>query len=170
MDVLDAIKERRSIRRFKSVDMEWDKLDKILEAAKWAPSAGNLQARDIIVVRNKETREEIAKAALSQDFIADAPVVLVVCANRGKSGSRYGYRGEQLYCIQDATASIQNILLSAFSLGLGSCWVGAFDDNRLREILHIPHGVDPIAIIPIGHPDEIPSAPPRRLDMHEEVW
>ncbi|HIE33591.1 MAG TPA: nitroreductase family protein [Candidatus Altiarchaeales archaeon] len=170
MDVLDAIKERRSIRRFESIDVEQDKLDKILEAAKWAPSAGNLQARDIIVVRDKDTREKIAKAALSQGFIADAPVVLVVCANRKMSGSRYGLRGERLYCVQDATAAIQNILLSTFSLGLGSCWVGAFDDNRIREILNMPSEVDPVAIIPIGYPDETPLAPPRRSDVHEERW
>ncbi len=170
MDVFDAIRDRRSVRCFSSRDVGGDKVDRILEAAKWAPSAGNLQARDFILVRDSGTKAEIARAALNQGFISEAPVVFVVCANRGRSGGRYGFRGESLYCILDAAASVQNMLLMAHSLGLGACWVGAFDVGMVREILEIPGGVDPVAIVPIGYPGEIPKAPLRRLDFHEGRW
>jgi len=170
MDVFECIKNRRSIRRFSPDEIEEEKLDKILDAARWAPSAGNLQARDIIVVRNPEIKKKLMMAALGQDFILEAPVVLVVCANKSKSAFRYGIRGEKLYCIQDATASIQNILLAAHALGLGSCWVGAFDTEIVKRILEIPGDVEPIAIIPIGYPGESPSPPPRKLDIHEDKW
>lgn len=170
MELLETIKNRRCIRKFKSKDVEEEKINKILEAANWAPSAGNLQARDFILVRNSEIKEKIAEAALYQNFINEAPVVIVVCANEKKSSYKYGSRGSELYCIQDATISAQNIMLTAYSLGLGSCWVGAFDENRIREILNIPEYVRPVAIIPIGYPDEIPRAPPRSLDLHEDKW
>ncbi len=170
MDILDLIKNRRSIRHFSSRDVENYKVDKILEAAKWAPSAGNLQARDFILVKDSKTRDKIARAALNQGFISEAPVVFVVCANRRRSGERYGFRGESLYCIQDASASVQNMLLMIHSLELGSCWVGAFDEEEIREILDIPTGVSPIAIIPIGYPAEIPMTPPRRIELHEDRW
>jgi len=170
MGILDIIKNRRSIRHFSSRDVERDKIDKILEAAKWAPSAGNLQARDFILVKDSKTKDKIATAALNQDFISEAPIVLVVCANKKRSGDRYGRRGESLYCIQDATASIQNMLLMAHSMGLGSCWVGAFDEEKIRGILGIPPEVRPIAIIPVGYPDETPVAPSRRIELHENRW
>ncbi|OYT42027.1 MAG: nitroreductase [Candidatus Altiarchaeales archaeon ex4484_43] len=170
MDILDIIKNRRSIRHFSPRDVESDKIDKILEAAKWAPSAGNLQARDLILIKDPKTRDKIATAALNQGFISEAPIVIVVCANRRRSGYRYGRRGELLYCIQDATASIQNMLLMAHSMGLGSCWVGAFDGEKVREILGIPPEVSPVAIIPIGYPDEIPVTPERRIEVHENRW
>ncbi|HDH40986.1 MAG TPA: nitroreductase family protein [Candidatus Altiarchaeales archaeon] len=170
MDILDTIKNRRSIRHFSSRNVESDKIDKILEAAKWAPSAGNLQARDFILIKDSKTRDKIATAALNQGFISEAPIVIVVCANRRRSGYRYGRRGESLYCIQDATASIQNMLLMAHSMGLGSCWVGAFDEEKIREILGIPPEVRPVAIIPIGYPDEIPVTPERRIEVHEDSW
>ncbi|OYT40722.1 MAG: nitroreductase [Candidatus Altiarchaeales archaeon ex4484_43] len=170
MDILDTIKNRRSIRHFSSRNVESDKIDKILEAAKWAPSAGNLQARDFILIKDPKIRDKIATAALNQGFISEAPIVIVVCANMRRSGYRYGHRSESLYCIQDATASIQNMLLMAHSMGLGSCWVGAFDEEKVREILGIPPEVRPVAIIPIGYPDEIPVIPERRIEVHEDSW
>lgn len=170
MDILDIIKNRRSIRRFKSREIEEEKIEKLLEAVKWAPSAGNLQARDIILVRDKYTKEKIAEAALSQDFISEAPLVFVFCANKEKSRRRYGHRGEELYCIQDTTASIENLILEAYSLDLGTCWVGAFDEEELRKMLGIPQNVRPIAIIPVGYADEKPLAPRRNLDLHEDKW
>jgi len=169
MELSEAIKKRHCIRKFRPDEVEQEKVDEILEAAKEAPSAGNLQARDFIIVRNPETRRELANAA-SQNFISEAPLVIVVCANPSKSGAKYGLRGEELYCIQDATISAQNILLMVFSLGLGACWVGAFDENSVRDILGIPAGIRPIAIIPVGYPAEEPITPPKRIDAHEERW
>jgi nitroreductase len=170
MDILDIIRDRRSVRRFNSRGVEREKLDRILEAAKWAPSAGNLQARDFILVRDPDMRDRIARAALNQGFISRAPVILVVCANMRRSGERYGARGESLYCVQDATASIQNMLLMAHSMGVGSCWVGAFDEGEVRKILGIPDGVRPIALVPMGYTDEIPISPSRMMDLHAETW
>ncbi len=170
MEFLDIVKNRRCIRKFKNKEVEEDKIDKILEAAKWAPSAGNLQARDFILVTDYNTKERIADASFSQDFISEAPAIIVVCANKKKSSYKYGSRGSELYSIQDATISAQNIILMAYSLGLGSCWVGAFDENEIRNILSIPEDARPVVIIPIGYSDEIPRAPPRSLDLHKERW
>jgi len=167
--IAELIRNRRSIRRFETREIEEEQVERILDAAKWAPSAGNLQARNFILVRNSRKKAELAEAALSQEFISDAPLVIVVCANEKKSSERYGSRGE-LYSIQDATASIQNILLTVHSLGLGACWVGAFDESKVKKILKIPRGVRPVAILPIGYPAESPPAPPRSMDIHQESW
>jgi len=159
MDVLEAIRGRRSIRAFKSDDVSPEIVEKLLDAASWAPSAGNIQPWEFIVVRKPEIKRALAEAALDQTFIEEAPVVIVVCANKNRSSQRYGIRGKTLYCLQDTAASIQNILLTAYSLGLGTCWVGAFREEKAREILKIPQGIRPVAIIPVGYPAETP--PPR---------
>jgi nitroreductase len=99
---------------------------------------------------------------LDQTFIEEAPAVIVVCANENRSSQRYGVRGKTLYCIQDTAAAIQNIHLAAYSLGLGTCWVGAFKEEEAREILKIPQGIRPVAIIPVGYPAEAPSPRNRR--------
>lgn len=170
MQLFDAIRGRHCVRKFCKKEVEQDKIDLILEAAKEAPSAGNLQAREFILVKDPERRRSLAEAAHSQSSVSEAPLAIVVCANPKKAGVRYGSRGEQLYCIQDASASIQNILLSAHSLGLGACWVGAFDENSVRESLGIPPRTRPVAIIPIGYPAEEPPAPPKAIELHNENW
>jgi nitroreductase len=107
----------------------------------------------------------LAEAAYGQYFIAEAPVVIVVCTNIRKSSSRYGVRGETLYSIQDAAAATQNILLSIHALGLGACWIGAFSEEKVSLIFNIPKYVRPVAILPIGYPKEKPSPPyKRRID------
>jgi len=170
MELSEAIRGRHCIRRFRPDEVEEKKVERILEAAGEAPSAGNLQARDFIVVRDSEKRRELADAAFSQSFVSEAPLVIVVCANPEKSGVKYGSRGEELYCIQDASVAVQNILLMAHSIGLGACWVGAFDENSVRKVLAIPSEIRPVAIIPIGYPAEEPSAPPRNIEVHNEHW
>jgi nitroreductase len=162
MDVLEAIKGRRSIRAFKSQNIPEEIVEKLVEAARWAPSAGNIQPWEFVVVRKPETKRKLAEAALGQTFIEEAPVVIVVCANENRSMQGYGMRGKTLYCIQDAAAATQNILLTAYSLGLGACWVGAFKEEEAKEILKVPSGVRPLAIIPIGYPDEAPTPRSRR--------
>ncbi len=137
-----------------------------------APSAGNLQARDFVVISNKITKQKLAQAALDQSFIEHAPVVIVVVANTDRSSRIYKSRGE-LYAIQDATAAVMNLLLAAHSKGLAACWVGAFDEYAVSDILGIPNRTTPIAIIPVGYTDEKPKAPPRMgLDkvVHMETW
>jgi nitroreductase len=162
MDVLEAIKGRRSIRAFKSQNIPEEIVEKLIEAARWAPSAGNIQPWEFVVVRKPETKRRLAEAALGQTFIEEAPVVIVVCANENRSMQGYGMRGKTLYCIQDAAAATQNILLTAYSLGLGACWVGAFKEEEAKEILRVPSGVRPLVIIPVGYPDEAPTPRNRR--------
>jgi nitroreductase len=162
MDVLDAIRGRRSIRVFKSDDVSPEIVKKLLDAASWAPSAGNIQPWEFILVRKPEIKRALADAALDQTFIEEAPIVIVACANENRSSQKYELRGKTLYCIQDTAAAIQNLHLVAYSLGLGTCWIGAFREEEAREILKIPQGIRPVAIIPVGYPAEAPSPPSRR--------
>jgi len=162
MDVLEAIKSRRSIRAFKNQDVPAEIVEELIDAARWAPSAGNIQPWEFIIVQKPKIKRKLVEAALGQTFIEEAPVVIVVCANEERSSQGYGVRGETLYCIQDIAAAIQNIHLTAYSLGLGTCWVGAFGEEETREILKIPRGIRPVAIIPVGYPAEAPTARSRR--------
>jgi nitroreductase len=162
MDVLGAIKGRRSIRAFKNQDIQAEIVEELIDVAQWAPSAGNIQPWEFIIVRKPRIKRKLVEAALGQMFIEEAPVVIVVCANEEHSSQGYGVRGKTLYCIQDTAAAIQNIHLAAYSLGLGTCWVGAFREEEAREILKIPHGIRPVALVPVGYPAEVPTARTRR--------
>jgi nitroreductase len=137
-------------------------LERLLEAVNLAPSAGNLQGYDVVVVREPGTRAKLVRAALRQGFLGEAPVVLVFCANARRSGSKYGARGCALYAVQDATVAAAYAQLAAVDLGLGSVWVGAFDENRVGELLGTPPYARPVALLAIGHPAERPAATPRR--------
>jgi len=174
MDVLEAIKGRRSVRAFKSDKNVSEKtVEELIDAARWAPSAGNIQPWEFIVVRKPETKSRLAEAAFKQSFIDEAPVVIVVCADENRSSLGYGQRGKTFYCIQDTAAAIQNIHLAAYSLGLGTCWVGAFEEEGAREILKIPQGIRPVALIPVGHPLKFPSPRTKRAVseiVHREVF
>ena len=162
MELLEAINGRRSVRAFKTQDVEEATVMKLIEAARWAPSAGNIQPWRFVIVRKPPVKKALAKAALNQAHVEEAPVVIVVCADEKRSSMGYGIRGKLLYCLQDTAAAIQNILLTAHSLELGSCWVGAFDEESAREALNIPEGVRPVAIIPVGYPAETPRQRDRR--------
>jgi nitroreductase len=160
MDVLSAIKKRRSIRRFLRKDVGEEIIKEMLECAILAPSEGNLQPWRFYVIRNKELKEKIALYALRQEFIAEAPVCIVVCADL-KRTSPYGERGRTLYCLQSTAAAIENMMLYAVSKGLGTCWVGAFDERKVADALSLPSYLRPVAIIPVGYPAEEPETPPR---------
>jgi len=162
MDVLEAIKGRRSIRAFKNQDVPAETVEELIDAARWAPSAGNIQPWEFIIVRKPRIKRRLVEAALGQMFIEEAPVVIIVCANEERSSQGYGARGKTLYCIQDTAAATQNIHLTAYSLGLGTCWVGAFREEETREVLKIPQGIRPVAIIPVGYPAEVPTAPSKK--------
>ena len=160
MDILKAIRERRSIRNFQKKDIPKEIVDKLIDALIWAPSAGNLQARKFFFVKDAKLKEDIASAALNQDFIAESPLVIVGCAD-SRISSRYGERGEYLYSIQDVAASIMGMMLVAHENGLGTVWVGAFMEDDVFDILNLPKNLRPVAIIPVGYPARIPSPPPR---------
>ncbi len=160
MEVLEVIKNRRSIRKFEKKEIPIEVFDKLAESLIWAPSAGNLQSRKFYFIFNQEIKEKLAEAALNQDFIAQAPLVIVGCAD-DKIVFRYGERGKNLYSICDVSASIENMMILATEFGLGSCWVGAFDEKEVAKILNLPENLRPVVICPIGYPAEKPSAPPR---------
>jgi nitroreductase len=163
MELRDIITARRSVRAFEGREIEAEKLDKILEAANLAPSAGNLQAYEVYVIRQAAGRAALAKAALDQSFLAGAPVDLVFCTNPERTKWKYGRRGIQLYAIQDATIACTFAMLTAVELGLSSVWVGAFDDDAVRQAIGAPAEITPVAILPLGYPAETPEARPRRL-------
>lgn len=162
MDLFEAIKSRRSVRAFTREDVSEEEVEKLIDAARWAPSAGNIQPWEFIVVRKPEIKRRLSIAALHQAFIEEAPVVIVVCANQLRSGRGYGARGVNLYCLQDTAAATQNMLLAACALGLATCWVGAFREEEAKKVLNPPEGVRPVAIIPVGHPAGKPMARSRR--------
>jgi len=162
MELLEAIKGRRSVRAFKRQDVPEETVEKLIDAARHAPSSGNIQPWEFVVVRNLEVKRKLARAALNQAFVEEAPVVIVVCANERRSSMGYGSRGKTLYCIQDTAAATQNILLTAYSLGLGACWIGAFNEDEAKLALNAPEGIRPVAIIPVGYPDETPPQRSRR--------
>ncbi len=168
MDIFDAIKTRRSIRAYKSDDVSENDLEIILKAAICAPSAGNLQPWEFVIIRDNKKKRNLSQAAWGQEFIAEAPVVIVVGADIERTSSRYGKRGELLYCIQDTAAAIMNLMLAAHALGYGTCWVGAFADDKVSKIVGFPRHVRPVAIIPLGVPAEKPGMPPR-LSLSEVV-
>lgn len=162
MQIPDMISERRSIRAFTDREISEKEAELLVEAACLAPSAGNRQPWEFVIVRDDENKRRLAEAAYGQYFIAEAPVIFVVCADPSRSASRYGRRGIELYCLQDTAAAVQNLLLTAKANGLGSCWIGAFDEARAAEVIGAPKGVRPIAIVPVGYPAESPPPRPRR--------
>ena len=154
MDVFECIITRASVRSYEKKDVPNELIGQMLEAAVRAPSAGNIQPWEFIVVKDIEIKKELASAALKQRHVEEAPVVIVVCAGHEKSADKYGERGKSLYCIQDTAAAIENMVLTAHSLGLGTCWVGAFEEDEVRSILNIPQKLRPVALITVGFPRE----------------
>ena len=152
MDLWTVIEGRYSVRHFVPAKVSESTVQRILEAGIRAPSAGNRQPWHFIVVRNAEVKRALATAAYGQDFVAAAPVVIVVCADPERSATRYGDRGRELYCLQDTAAAVEHILLAATALGLGGCWVGAFDEKAAARALGLPGHLRPVALVPIGQP------------------
>lgn len=161
MDVLECIKSRRSVRKFLPVPVEFEKLGKILDAGRFAPSAGNLQNWKFVVVTDEGVKRAVASACVQQLWMETAPVLIVVCAEPVKGERLYGVRGKSVYSVQNCAAVVENILLVAHHLGLGACWVGAFEMDMLRQALSVPQDVEPQAVVCVGYADEKPPVPPR---------
>jgi nitroreductase len=163
VDFWRVIEERHSVRDFDAGrDVPPEMVKRILRAAIRAPSAGNCQPWHFVVVRGERTKNRLAEAAYGQWFIADAPVVIVVCADPARSSWRYGSRGVQLYCLQDTAAATEHILLAVTALGLGACWVGAFDERVASKVLGLSTDLRPVAIVPLGYPAARPRRTSRR--------
>ena len=162
MEFFDALKARHSVRAYADTPVEAEKLDQILEAVNFAPSAGNLQALEVYIVTRADQRSELVAAASGQDFLKQAPVVLVFCAHAARSAERYGKRGIGLYCIQDATIACTYAMLAASALGLSTVWVGAFNEGKVGRIINVPQAHRPVAMLPIGYAAEEPRIRGRR--------
>jgi nitroreductase len=173
MDVSDAVAKRRSIRTYKKRDLPQGTVEKLLEAARQAPSAGNVLPWEFVVANTQKTKQHIANAAFGQKSLEEASVVIVVCADEKRAAVAYGARGKTLYCLQDTAAAIQNILLTACSLGLGTCWIGAFKEAEGRKVINAPIYMRPVALIPVGYPNEASNGRLRRPlgeIMHMETF
>ena len=162
MDLFEVIHARQSIRLYTEQSIEDEKLQRILQAAADAPSAGNRQAYEIYLVRDLELRKQLVQAAGEQEFLAQAPVVLVFCTHPARNAERYAQRGETLYAVQDATIACTCAMLAVTAQGLGSVWVGAFDEQEVSRILGLPSDQRPVTLLPIGYAGEIPARRNRR--------
>jgi len=163
MEVMEAIRSRHSCRSYRSDPISDDQVDILIEALMRAPSAGNLQSRRFFLVTDEKVKAGLARAALGQEFLETAPLVLVACADLS-IGGHYGHRGTELYCLQDVAASVENLMLAATALGLGTVWVGAFKEDQVSIALELPEHVRPITMVPIGYTDE-PQLEPRKLNI-----
>ena len=158
MEVLEAIRTRRTIRGFSKSPVEFDKISLIVESATFAPNCGNIQNWKLIVVTNKEIIKDLHNYCLDQYWISSAQVLIVVCGLPDLAQHKFGVRGERLYTTQNSAAAVENMLLTAHALELGSAWVGAFDEEKIKHIFGIPETARPQAIIALGYPDyDIPE-------------
>jgi nitroreductase len=164
MDVIQTITNRRSIRKYKHEPIPEDQLGLILEAARLAPSASNKQPWHFIVVQDKNRKTQLATAAYDQTFLKDAGAIIVATADPQISAKWHE---------KDAMIAIEHMVLAATSLGYGTCWIGAFDPDKVKTLLKIPSETSIVALLPIGTPDEKPKPRPRK-DFHEifykEEW
>ncbi len=157
MDVLSAIQGRKSIRKYKDKPVEEEKLLKVLEAARISPSARNQQEWKFVVVKDQETRKRLTEA-IGQPFVGEAPIILVCCGTEPESVMR----GGQLRYTVDLSIATAYMILEAYDLGLGTCWLGSYDETKVKEVLGIPEKVRVVSITPLGYPDESPSPRPRK--------
>ena len=148
--IIRTIANRHSCRDFVGGEIPDDDMNVLLEAMRWAPSAGNLQPWFFYIVKKKDAKSALVKAAYDQKFIADAAAIFVICAIPSISAKIYGKRGSELYCLQDAAAAAENLLLAAEALGYGACWVGAFDEEMACKALKLDSEKRPVAIVPVG--------------------
>lgn len=151
MDVLSAIQGRRSIRKYSNKPVEKEKLLRVLEAARLSPSAKNQQNWRFIVVQDGETRERLTEA-IGQPFVGEAPIILVCCGTEPESIMRCG---QPRYTV-DLSIATAYMILEAYEQGLGTCWLGSFDEGKVKEVLNIPEEVRVVSITPLGYPNESP--------------
>lgn len=162
MDVMSAIQGRRSIRSYSSKSIDEEVLHRVLEAGRLAPSAINRQDWKFVVVKDPLKRRQLVEAAGGQLFVGEAPVVIVAC---GTDPDKIMRCGQATYNI-DVSIALSFMILEAHELGLGTCWLGNFDEQKVKEILGIPSKVRVVAMTPLGYPAENPAPRPRR-ELHE---
>jgi len=165
MEVLQAIQQRYSVRQYRPQPVEPEKLERVLEAARLAPSAGNRQEWRFVVVTDEQARQQLMEAAGGQAFVGQAPVVIAACSEAD------GYMmpcGQLSYPI-DVAIALEHIALQATEEGLGTCWIGAFDEAAVKEVLDIPQAIRVVQLMPLGYPADQPK-PKQRLALDEIVF
>lgn len=169
MDVIEVIKKRRSVRSYTDRPVERDKIQRLLEAARSAPSASNRQEWRFVVVTDKKRRAALAEAANNQEFVAQAPVVIAACAEHDGHVMRCG---QACYPI-DVAIAVDHMALQATAEGLGTCWIGAFYEDKVRQILGIPEEIRVVELLTVGYAADTPG-PRARLPLkrivHWETW
>jgi nitroreductase len=165
MDLMDAIRARRSIRNYLDRPVEEEKLLAVLEAGRLAPSAKNMQDWKFIVVRDAATRQKLAGAARDQLFVGQAPVVIAACG----TSDLVMTCGQPAYAI-DVAIALDHMTLAAAALDLGTCWIGAFYEDRVKEILGVPQEIRVVALLPLGYPAERPAPRPRKSLDEVVTW
>jgi len=178
VDVLEAIHRRRSVRSFTDKPIPDGLIRQIIEAGTWAPSAGNMQAWEFVIVRDDEARRKVVNTTdagttarcgvCTQEWIMAAPVIVVVCYDVKRMTARYGQKGRQLLTVLDCMGCVQNMLLAATHFGLGSCCVVGFEPQALKKTLPIPKEIIPLLLVPLGYPAHHPQ-PPYRLSFEDVV-
>lgn len=180
MDVMEAIRTRRSIRKYQDKPVEEEKLRAVLDAARLAPSWANLQCWRFVVVKDAAVRARISELSYVESFfapkgyktnpalkaLAEAPVVIVACADPSLSGDL----GEQYYYLTDVGIAAENLMLAAHAQGLGSVFVGVFDEEKIRELLGIPPTVRIVGLFPLGYPEGEPKGGTPRKALEEIVF
>lgn len=154
MKVLDVIQKRRSVRKYKEDPIPEKAFMRVLEAARLAPSGKNFQPWKFIIVKDKALKEKLAQASAGQFFMAEAPIIIVGC---GFPDNCYAHMGRYMKSWSvDVTIALEHLILQAQEEGLGTCWIGSFEEEEVKAILNIPENVKVLALTPLGYPDEIP--------------
>jgi nitroreductase len=175
MDVAEAVRSRRSIRKYKPDPIGAETLEAVLDAARWAPSWANTQCCRLVIVEKPETKMMISEAMRptnpAQDAVCNAPVLIVACAELGRSGFKKGEavtdKGD--WFMFDVALAVQNLTLAAHELGLGTVHVGLIDARKIEDILQVPEGARVVELIPLGYPAEQPDGPGRK-ELSEIVF
>jgi len=175
LEVLEAIRTRRTIRKFKSEPVSDDLVEKVLEAGRWAPTGSNLQPWRFVVIKNQAILDMIRK--VSPGYLGATPMAIAVCSDKATAHAKGGKLGRDYLTIADCSMAAENMLLAAHALGLGACPVKSFSIAAVKEILELPEGIEPELILMIGYPDETPPVPPKHpldkiafLDKYGNVW
>lgn len=165
----EVLSRRRSIQSYKDIPVEKEKWGRMLIAAGMAPSAGNLQNWRFIVVRDRAKIQKISEICYQQTWMNNAPMLVVVCGDVEQTRKFYGERGVHLYAIQNVAAATMCMMLAAEDMGLGTCWVGAFDEHALHHLFMFPKWLRPMAIVTVGYPNE-EKPTPVRLPLHRVAF
>ncbi len=166
MDVKTAIRTRRSIREYEPREVEEEKLMKVLESGRLSPSASNRQERRFIIIKDASTRKALSEAARNQKFLAQAPVVIAACSVQ----KDYVMACGQLAYPIDTAIAVDHMTLTAVEEGLGTCWIGAFDEKKVKEILNVPDEIRVVTLLSLGYPADIPQPTPRKGFDEIVMW